>query len=86
MQPVLPGPRHQWRTAPGDLRTTMWRANRRLLVLVPDQGPAQRFAPEVPDVLRAVAGKCSDESAVGKEVVVRLNDAELVALGVRGTT
>src|SRR5215475_13397838 len=82
MQPVLPGLRHQWRTAPGDLRTAVRRANSGLLVLIPDQRPAQRFAPEVPDLLRTVARKRSDESAVGEEVVVRLDDAELVAFGV----
>src|SRR3989337_2718508 len=82
MQPVLPGLRHQWRTAPRDLRTTARRADRGLLVLVPDQRPAQRFAPEVPDVLRTVARKRPDESAVSKELVARLDDAELVALGV----
>src|SRR5258707_5572365 len=82
MQPVLPGLRHQWRTAPGDLRTAARRANRGLLVLIPDQRPAQRFAPEVPDLLRTVARKRPDESAVGEEVVVRLDDAELVAFGV----
>ena len=82
MQPVLPGLRHHWRTAPGDLRTAARRADRGLLVLVPDQRPAQRFAPEVPDLLRTVARKRSDESAVGEEVVARLDDAELVAFGV----
>src|SRR5262245_19671377 len=82
MQPVLPGLRHQWRTAPGDLRTAARRASRRLLVLIPDQRPAQRFAPEVPDLLRTVARKRADESAAREEVVVRLDDAELVAFGV----
>src|SRR5260370_42669923 len=82
MQPVLPCLRHQWRTAPADLRTAVRRANRGLLVLIPDQRPAQRFAPEIPDLLRTFARKRSDESAVGEEVVVRLDDAELVAFGV----
>src|SRR5258707_12536513 len=82
MQPVLAGVRHQWRTAPGDLRTAARRANRGLLGLIPDQRPAQRFAPEVPDLLRTVARKRSDESAIGEEVVFRLDDAELVAFGV----
>src|SRR5215210_5952145 len=45
VQPVLPWLRHQWRTAPGDLRTAARRADRGLLVLVPDQRPAQRFTP-----------------------------------------
>ena len=82
MQPVLPGLRHQRRTAPGDLRSAAWRANRGLLVLIPDQRPRQRFTPEIPDLLRTVARKRSDESAVGEEAVVRLNDAELIAFGV----
>src|SRR3954467_10899515 len=82
MQPILPGLRHQRRTAPGDLRTAVRRANRGLLVLVPDQRPAQRFAPEVPDLLRTVTRKRSDGPAVGEEGVVRLDDAELVAFGV----
>src|SRR6516165_11271025 len=82
MQPVLPGPRHQRRTAPGDLRTGARRADRGLLVLIPDQRPAQRFAPEVPGLLRTVARKLSEESAVGEELVARLDDAELVAFRV----
>ena len=55
VQPVLPGLRRHRRPAPGDLRTAVRRADRGLLVLVPDQRPAQRLAPEVPDLLRAVA-------------------------------
>src|SRR3954454_24920051 len=73
---------HRWRTAPRGLRTAVRGANRGLLVLVPDQRPVQRVAPEVPDLLRTVARERSDESAVGKEVVPRLDDAELIALGV----
>jgi hypothetical protein len=86
MQPVLPGLRLQWRTAPRDLRTAARRADRGLLVLVPDQRPAQRCAPEVSDVVRTVARKRSDESAVSKEVVARLDDAELIAFGSASTT
>src|SRR5260370_42189628 len=82
MQPVLPGLRHQWRTAPGDLRTAARRANRGLLVLIPDQRPAQRFAPEVPGLPRTFGRERSDKSAVSKEAVARLDDAELVAFGV----
>src|SRR5450755_3393406 len=48
MQSNLPGPRHQPRTVPGDLRTAPRRADRSLQTLIPDQRPAQRFAPEVP--------------------------------------
>src|SRR3954463_9176571 len=82
MQSVLSRLRHQGRTAPRDLRTAVRRADCGLLVLVPDQWPAQRVAPEVPDVLRTVTRQRSDESAVSKEVVARLDDTELVALGV----
>src|SRR5687768_12291779 len=82
MQPVLPLPRHQRRTTPGDLRTTERRANCGLLVLIPDQGPPQRLTPEVANLLRTVARKRADESALGKEGVPWLDDAELVALGV----
>src|SRR5260370_13725011 len=82
MQPVLPGLRRQRRTAPGDLRTAARRANRGLLVLIPDQRPAQRFTPEVPDLLRTFGRERSDKSAVSKEAVARLDDAELVAFGV----
>ena len=82
MQPVLAGLRAHRRAAPGDLRAAVRRLDRGLLVLVPDQRPAQRLAPEVPDRLRAVAGQRADEPAVGEEVVARLDDAELVALGV----
>src|SRR6266511_3016113 len=82
MQPVLACFRPHWRTAPRDLRTALRRANRGLLVLVPDQRPAQRLTPEVSDLLGTVGRKCSDESAVSKEVVARLDDAELIAFGV----
>ena len=82
MQPVLPGLRRQGRAAPGDLRAAVRRANRGLLVLIPDQRPAQRFAPEVPDFLGTLTGKRSDESAVGEKLIVWLDDAELIAFGV----
>src|SRR4051794_27648921 len=82
MQPVPPRLRPQRRTTPRDLRTAARRADRGLLVLVPDQRPAQRLAPEVPDLLRTVARDRSEESAVSKEVVGWFDDAELVALGV----
>src|SRR5688572_28577770 len=82
MLPVLAGLRRQRRTAPGDLRTAVRRANGCLLVLIPDQRPPQRLAPEVSDRLRTVARERPDESAVGEELVVRFDDAELVAFGV----
>jgi len=82
MQPILPGFRHQRWAAAGDLRTAARRANRGLLVLIPDQRPAQRRAPEVPDLLRTVTRQRSDESTLGEEAVARLDDAELVAFGV----
>ena len=70
------------RAAPGDLRAAVRRADRGLLVLVADQRPVQRPAPEVADRLRAVARERSDEAAVGEEPVAGSDDAELVALGV----
>ena len=39
-------------------------------------------APEVPDLLRPVAGQLAEEATAGEEAVARLDDAELVALGV----
>src|SRR4051812_11794172 len=82
MHPVLPGLLANRRAAPGDLRTASWRLDRGLLVLVPDQRPAQRLAPEVAHLLRAVARERSDEATAGEEAVARLGDAELVAFGV----
>src|SRR5690348_6700921 len=82
VQPVLAGLRLHWWSAPGDLRTAVWGANRGLLVLIPHQRPAECVAPEVPDLLRPVARQRSDEAAVGQERVPRLDDAELVALGI----
>jgi hypothetical protein len=82
MKPVLPGFRRHRRAAPCDLRTAARRANRGLLVLIPNQRPPKRFAPKVPDLLRTVTRERSDESAVGEELVVRLNDTELVAFRV----
>src|SRR5215203_4228706 len=81
-QPVLTCPRHQWRTTPGDLRATTRRLDRGLLVLVPEQRPAQRLAPEVTHLLRTVAVHRSDKAAAGKKVVPRLDHAELISLGV----
>src|SRR5262245_25821600 len=60
MQAVLARLRHQRWTTPRDLRTAVRRADRGLLVLIPDQRPPQRFAPEVPDFLRTVAGQRPD--------------------------
>src|SRR5690349_24853698 len=82
MQPLLPDLRHERRTTPGDLRPAVRRADSGLLILIPDQRPAQCLAPEVPGLLRTVARQRSDESAVGEELVVRPDDAELVALRV----
>ena len=56
--------------------------DRGLFVLIPDQRPSERVAPEVPDRSRTVAGDRSEASAAGEEGVVRLDDAELVAFGV----
>src|SRR5690348_14729443 len=82
MEPVLAGLRHQWRAPPGDLRAAVRCADRGLKILIPDQRPAQRLAPEVPGLLRTVARKRADEPAAGEEAVARLDDTELVAFGV----
>src|SRR3954463_1332805 len=82
MQPVLPGLRHQRRPSPRDLRTTTRGANRSLLVLVPNQRPAERLAPEVADLLRPFARHRSDEATLSEEVITGLDDAELIAFGV----
>src|SRR5207237_10543230 len=82
MKPVLRDFRGNRRT-PGDERTgAVRRADRGFFVLIPDQRPSERFAPEVADLWRTVARDRSETSAVSEEGVVRLDDAELVALGV----
>ena len=83
MEPVLAELRHQRRPTPGDHRTgEVGRANRGLFVLIPDQRPSQRLAPEVADRPRAIAVDRSQTWACREEVVGRLDDAELVALGI----
>jgi len=83
MEPVLRVLLGDGWTAPGDLGTgAVRRPDRGLLVLIPDQRPSERGAPEVPDLLRTIAVDRSDAWTVGEEVVGRLDDAELVALGV----
>src|SRR4051812_18346343 len=71
------------RATPADLRSALRGLDRRLLVLVPDQRPAQRLAPEVADGGQTVAGQRADESAAGEKVAAGFGDAELVALGIR---
>src|SRR5205085_7478554 len=74
MKPVLRGLRGE-RRSPGDERTVaVRRADGGFLVLIPDQGPSERFAPEVPDRPRTVARDRSEPSAVSEEGVVRLDD------------
>src|SRR5438477_1651286 len=71
------------RRTPGDERTgAVRRADRGFFVLIPDQRPSERFAPEVPDLPRTVTRDRSETSAACEEGVVRLDDAELVAFGV----
>ena len=68
---------------PGDQRTgSVRRADRRLFVLVPDQRPTEHGTPEEADLSGAVAGDRSETSAAGEEPVPRLDQAELVALGI----
>ena len=83
MQPVLPGLRHHSRAVPGDLRAALRRADRGLQALIPDQRPAHGLAPEVPGLPRTVARQLGEEPAAGQLLVARLDDAELVAFGVR---
>ena len=73
--------RHR-RPAPGDLRPAVRRPDRGLLVLVPDQRPAERLAPEVPDLLGAVAGERAEKPQSARNALPGLDDAELVALRV----
>src|SRR5258708_7195964 len=83
MEPLLARLRHQRRTVPLDLRTrAIGRLDRRLLVLIPHQRPSERFAEEGPEGPRTVAVARPEAWAAGEEAVVRLNDAELVALGI----
>src|SRR5712691_2105943 len=82
MEPVLPDLRGKRRT-PGDERTgAVRRADRGFFILIPDQRPSKRLAPEASDLPRTVARDRSEPSAVSEEGVVRLDDAELVAFGV----
>src|SRR5579872_4724509 len=83
MEPLLARLRHQRRTVPLDLRPrAIGRLDGRLLVLIPDQRPSERFAVEAPEGPRTVAVDRTKAWAAGEEAVVRLDDAELVALGV----
>src|SRR5207237_2500726 len=83
MKPVLPDLRGKRRPTPGDEGTSaVRRADRGFFVLIPDQRPSERFAPEVPDLPRTVTRDRSETSAACEEGVVRLDDAELVAFGV----
>lgn len=50
VQSSLAGVGQQWWTTPGDLRTAERRTDRRLLIVFPDQWPAQGRAPEVADL------------------------------------
>src|SRR5271163_4628577 len=65
MLPVLPALRGQRPTAPADLRTAARRADRRFLVLIPDERPPQRCAPEVPGLLRTFTCQLREETALG---------------------
>ena len=66
--------------APGDLRAAGRGLDRGLLVLVPDERPAERLRPEVADLSAAVTGNLAEEAAPGQEPVARLDHAEGVAL------
>src|SRR5579871_4949588 len=83
MEPLLAPLRHQRRTVPLDLRPrAIGRLDGRLLVLIPDQRPSERFAVEAPEGSRTVAVNRPKAWAASEEAVVRLDNAELVAFGV----
>src|SRR5437867_182955 len=82
MKPVLAD---LWgkRWTPSDGRTgAVRRADRGFFVLIPNQRPAKRCAPEVADFPRTVARDRPEASAIGEEGVVRLDDTELIAFGI----
>ena len=74
----------KWGTAPGDERSgAVRRTDRGFLVSIPDQRPSQRRAPEIPNLPRPHSTVDRSETpATGEELVLRLDDAELVAFGV----
>jgi hypothetical protein len=83
MESVLPGFGVQRGAAPRDHRSGEVRcADRGLFVLIPDQRPTERGAPEVSDLAGPVTGDRSETPAARQEVVGRPDDAELIALGV----
>ena len=81
MKPALHA-RGRDRGPPRDERTAIRLTDRRLFFLIPDQRPAERVTPEVPDRRRAVAGDRAEASTVSQERVGRLDEAELVAFGI----
>src|SRR3954469_9884972 len=83
MEPVLADLRYLRSAAPADDRAGAVRgSDRGFLVLIPDQRPAQRFAPEGTDLPRPVAGQRAEPSTAGEERILRLDETELVAFGV----
>jgi len=83
MQAVLAELPHQRRSTPLDDRTgAVSGTDRSLLVLIPNQWPAEYFAPELADLARSIGVDRSETPAAGEEVAVWLDDAELVALRV----
>src|SRR4029078_3341879 len=71
------------RRSPGDERAAaVSLSDRGFAVLIPDQRPAEHCAPEDSDISRAVAGDRSESAASGEELVGRLDQTELVAVGI----
>src|SRR3954451_5643477 len=69
-------------TAPGELGAAVGRLDGGLLVLVPDERPAQGVPPEQPHLPAAVAGDLAEVARAGEPLVAGLDDAERVALRV----
>jgi hypothetical protein len=83
MKPVPADLRYVRTATPGDEPAgAVRRADRRFLVLIPDQRPTQRVAPELPDLSRTVARQRSKTSAASEERILGLYDTELIAFGV----
>src|SRR4051794_5359221 len=78
MEPVFRGLRRDGRTPSDEGTGTVRRSYRGFFVLIPNQRPSERFAPEHADRPRAIARNRSEASAVREKRVLGLDDAELV--------
>ena len=83
VEPLDPESGHERRSAPGDLRSgSVGRLDCSFLILIPDQRPLERGAPETAECVGAVAVHRAEPWAAGQEAAVRIDDAELVAFRV----